>query len=312
MTAEALLADARAEGCAPRRREAAPEAAKRRHPSLRRDRGPVRQTAGTDRSGGTRSIRRPPTGSTSAAHDGPLREGVTTITIVTGLNAHAELPMGRREISQAEHRMELLVPVRTVAIDGLRDLMRHLKTATAFEYTILGEPIEDTPQQAKRRLGAKSNGDRNTIREVPRPYLVCDCDSLPNLGEVDVTKLTPEQIHRFAVANLPKEFQKADCAMFYSGSHGTSPGKVKVHLVVLAFEADRHQAPQALARGDQHPRRTRAGGRQPRRRSGRREPLAADLLRRAGVPRRARSGSGAMAFHRRHDAGRAGAGPRGA
>ena len=48
--------------------------------------------------------------------------------------------------------------------------------------------------------------------------------------DVDVTKLTPAQIYRYAVANLPKEFQEADCAMFYSGSHATSPGKVKVHL----------------------------------------------------------------------------------
>ena len=85
---------------------------------------------------------------------------------------------------------------RTIAIDGLKDLMAHLKTATAFEYTILGEPIEDTPQQPKRRLGAKSNGDLNTIRGVQRPYLICDCDALPNLGDVDVTKLTPAQIHR--------------------------------------------------------------------------------------------------------------------
>ena len=104
----------------------------------------------------------PPAGwfeNTSAAHDGPQRESVTTITIVTGLTRMRSYRWDGEKFPKPNIGWNYWYLFRTVAIDGLRDLMQHLKTATPFERTILAEPIEDTPQQAKRQLGAKSNGD---------------------------------------------------------------------------------------------------------------------------------------------------------
>jgi hypothetical protein len=218
VTVEALLAYARA--------EAAKEATQKNGSSFFR--------AGSRTGREWRDYVNPPPADrfeTSAAQDGPRREGVTTITIATGLVRTRSYQWDGTKFPKPKIGKSFWNLFRTIAIAGLKDLMAHLKTATAFEYAILGEPIEDTPQQAKRRLGAKNNGDRNTIHGVTRPYLICDCDSLPSLGDVDVvTKLTPAQVHRYAVATLPTEFQEADCVMFYSGSHGTSPGKVKAHL----------------------------------------------------------------------------------
>ena len=178
--------------------------------------------------------------------------------------------MGRREISQAEHRKELLVLVSDGRDRRPRDLMQHLKTATPFEYTILAEPIEDTPQQAKRQLGAKSNGDANTIRDGPaalsrlRLRLAAeprgcrrhqaDAGANPSLRR----RQPAEGISRGRLRDV------------LLGLARHEPRQSQGASVVLAFEADRHQAPQALAGSDQRPRRSRAGRRQPRRRSSRR------------------------------------------
>ena len=177
--------------------------------------------------------------------------------------------MGWREISQAEDRQDhYWYLFRTVAIDGLKDLMAHLKTATPFEYMILGEPIADTPHQGETTTGGKEQRRaRITIRGVPRPYLICDCDSLPNLEGVDVSKLTPAQIHRYAVADLPQGIPGSRLRDVLLGLARHQPRQSEGAPVVLAFEADRQRAPQALARSDQRPRRARADRRQPRRRS---------------------------------------------
>ena len=244
---------------------------------------------------------------TSAAQDGPQREGVTTITIATGLARMRSYRWDGEKFPKPKIGKNYWFLFRTVAIDGLKDLMAHLKTATPFEYIILGEPIADTPHQGKRRLAAKSNGALITIRGVPRPYLICNCDSLPNLEGVDVSKLTPAQIHRYAVADLPKEF-KGRLRDVLLGLARHQPRQSEGAPVVLAFQADRQRAPQALAGSDQRPRRARAGTEDSRVV----DPLVGQFfsrsLRGAGIPRRRRSGAGTLAFHRRHDARRAGAG----
>ena len=167
---------------------------------------------------------------TSAAHDGPPREGVTAITIISATLAPRTYVWNGTGFTKPKTITRRWNLIRSVPIDNLEDLLSHLKTLTPFEHVVLGKPAQDTPQLAKQKLSAKKHGDLRTILDTSRPYIICDCDNLPNLENIDVSTLTPVQIHRYAVGNLPEEFRAADCLMFFSGSHGTSLGKVKVHL----------------------------------------------------------------------------------
>ena len=85
--------------------------------------------------------------------------------------------------------------------------------------------------------------------------------------------------------------------MFLSGSHGTSPGKVKAHLWFwLSKPIGETFASSGWRQSTSAPGSDKT--RTPRRRSGRRATIPECLLRSAGVPRRQRRSSrGALALH---------------
>src|SRR4051794_11401536 len=104
--------------------------------------------------------------------------------------------------------------------------MQHLPTVTPTEYVVLGKPLRDGPMMPKRRLGTPVDG---TLADIAAPFVLLDIDSLPKL-DAEVSHMSAAEIHRYAVADLPEEFRRADCVMFLSGSHATSQGKVKVFI----------------------------------------------------------------------------------
>ncbi|UZF93776.1 hypothetical protein [Bosea sp. NBC_00550] len=120
--------------------------------------------------------------------------------------------------------------MRTQPVDGLRSLGEALRDAAPNEFAILGEPIDQTPGIPQRRLSSAAHGSRRTIRDVPRPMIILDRDTLPSLGPIDAAQFPVEDLHRHATADLPEVFRKADCLMFLSASFATAPGKVRVHL----------------------------------------------------------------------------------
>ena len=188
---------------------------------------------------------------TSAAHDGPPRQGVTAITIVTALLVPRTYVWNGTGFTKPGSKTRRWNLIRSVPINGLDDLLSHLKTLTPFEHVVMGKPAQDTPQLAKQKLSAKVHGDLRTILDTPRPYVICDCDSLPNLGDVDVTKLSPAKIHSFAVASLPEEFANRRLldVLFELARH--RPRQSESPFVFLAFTRNRKNPARALAQGNQ-------------------------------------------------------------
>jgi len=94
--------------------------------------------------------------------------------------------------------------------------------------------VEGGPQRRRFHDRPREDGtvEPATIDDAPTALLCVDIDDCPPLDPAALAAMTPEQLAGYvsACAALPEPFWGKPCVMQLTGSHGTTPGRVRARL----------------------------------------------------------------------------------